>query len=71
MRGTGVQKSGLFSYVSLEERVPSDHPLRGIRALLDDTLSSMSRDFDRVYAEGERASIPPERLVRALTLQIL
>ena len=71
MRGTDVQQSGLFSYVSLEERVPVDHPLRGVRALLDEALSNMSRDFERVYAAGGRASIPPERLVRALTLQIL
>jgi transposase len=71
MRGTDLQQGGLFSYVSLEDRVPADHPLRAVRGLLDDALSSMSRDFDRVYAEGGRASIPPERLVRALTLQIL
>ena len=71
MRGTDVQQSGLFSYVSLEERIPAEHPLRGVRALLDEALSSMSRDFDQVYAEDGRASIPPERLVRALTLQIL
>ena len=71
MRGTDVQQSGLFSYVSLEDRIPAEHPLRAVRALLDEALSSMSRDFDRVYAEAGRASIPPERLVRALTLQIL
>ena len=71
MRGTDVQQSGLFSYVSLEDRIPTDHPLRGVRQLLDEALASMSRDFQRVYADGGRASIPPERLVRALTLQIL
>lgn len=71
MRGTDIQQGGLFSYVSLEERIPADHPLRAVRALLDEALSSMSREFDRVYSEGGRASIPPERLVRALTLQIL
>ena len=71
MRGTDVQQSGLFSYVSLEERIPADHPLRDVRALLDVALSSMGREFDRVYAEAGRASIPPGRLVRALTLQIL
>ena len=71
MRGADVQQSGLFSYVSVEERVPANHPLRGVRALLDEALQSMHRDFERVYAEGGRASIPPERLVRALTLQIL
>lgn len=71
MRGTDVQQSGLFSYVSVEDRVPANHPLRGVRALLNEALESMHRDFERVYAEGGRASIPPERLVRALTLQIL
>lgn len=67
MRGADVQQSGLFSYVSLEERVPANHPLRAVRALLNEALESMHRDFERVYAEGDRASIPPERLVRALT----
>lgn len=71
MRGTDVQQSGLFSYVSVEDRVPANHPLRAVRALLNEVLESMSRDFERVYAESGRASIPPERLVRALTLQVL
>lgn len=71
MRGTDVQQGGLFSYVSVEERVPANHPLRAVRTLLNEALESMHRDFERVYAEGGRASIPPERLVRALTLQIL
>ena len=71
MRGTDVHQSGMFSYVSLESRVPQEHPLRGIKELLDEALSGMSRDFDRVYASEGRPSIPPERLVRASTLQIL
>lgn len=71
MRGTDVQQSGMFSYVSLEQRVPAGHPLRGVKALLDEALAAMSRDFDRVYAAEGRPSIPPERLVRASTLQIL
>jgi len=71
MRGTDIQQGGMFSYVSLESRVPSDHPLRGIKALLDEALAGMSRDFDRVYATEGRPSIAPERLVRASTLQIL
>ena len=71
MRGDDVQQGGMFSYVSLESRVPASHPLRGIKALLDEALSGMSRDFDRVYAREGRPSIPPERLVRASTLQIL
>ena len=71
MRGTDVQQSGLFSYVSLESRVPAGHPLRAIKVLLDEALASMSRDFERVYAREGRPSIPPERLVRAAALQIL
>jgi transposase len=71
MRGDDVQQGGMFSYVSLEARVPSTHPLRGIKALLDEALSAMGRDFDRVYASEGRPSIPPERLVRASTLQVL
>jgi transposase len=71
MRGTDLQQGGMFSYVSLESRVPQSHPLRGIKELLDEALEGMSRDFDRVYALEGRPSIPPERLVRASTLQIL
>jgi transposase len=71
MRGTDVHQSGLFSYLSLESRVPQEHPLRGIKELLDEALNGLSRDFDRVYASEGRPSIPPERLVRASTLQIL
>ena len=71
MRGADVQKGGLFSYVSLEGRIPANHPLRAVRPLLDEALASTSRDFDRVYAEGGRGSVPPERLVRALVLQVL
>jgi transposase len=71
MRGTDVHQSGMFSYVSLESRVPQSHPLRGIKELLDEALEGMSREFDRVYASEGRPSIPPERLVRASTLQIL
>jgi transposase len=71
MRGSDVQQSGLFSYVSLESRVPATHPLRGIKALLDEALVDLSRDFERVYAKEGRPSIAPERLVRASTLQVL
>jgi transposase len=71
MRGTDLQQGGMFSYVSLESRVPGNHPLRGIKDLLDEALGGMSRDFDRVYATEGRPSIPPERLVRASALQVL
>ena len=70
MRGADVQQGGLFSYVSVESRIPANHPLRAVRTLLDEALASMSRDFDRVYAEGGRSSVPPERLW-ALVLQVL
>lgn len=60
----------MFSYVSPEARVPSDHPLRAIRALVDEALRDMSREFDRLYSEIGRPSIPPERLLRAQLLQI-
>ena len=60
----------MFSYVSAEQRVPKDHPLRAIRAVVDDVLREMSREFDSLYATVGRPSIPPERLPRAQLLQI-
>src|SRR5215813_5531921 len=71
MRGNDDQlQSGMFSYVSIEERIPTEHPLRGVRKLADAVLSEMSRDFDSMYAKVGRPSIPPERLFRALLLQV-
>jgi transposase len=70
MRGDDRQPDALFSYVSAERRVPSDHPLRAIRALVDEVLRDMSREFDGLYATIGRPSIPPERLLRAQLLQI-
>jgi transposase len=71
MRGDDQQlQSGMFSYVSLEERVPQNHPLRAIRKLVDQVLKGMSKEFDRLYSEVGRPSIPPERLLRALLLQV-
>lgn len=52
----------MFSYVSAEQRVPADHPLRAIRAWVNDVLREMSREFDRLYARVGRPSIPSERL---------
>jgi len=60
----------MFSYVSPEQRVPPDHPLRAIRQLVDAILTEMSREFDRLYSDVGRPSIPPERLLRAQLLQI-
>jgi transposase len=71
MRGNDDQlQSGMFSYVSLEERIPAAHPLRGVRKLADEVLAEMSKDFDGMYAKVGRPSIPPERLFRALLLQV-
>ncbi|MFZ0694667.1 MAG: IS5 family transposase [Alphaproteobacteria bacterium] len=69
MRGEDERREELFSYVSLEKRIPADHPLRAIRTLVDEALGKLSRTFDRLYARDGRPSIPPERLLRALLLQ--
>jgi len=71
MRGQDLQQDELFSYGSLEERVPSDHPLRAIRVMVDEALKKMSARFDEIYGEDGRRSIPPERLLRALIPQML
>jgi transposase len=70
MRGDDSQPAAMFSSVSAEERIPQDHPLRAIRALVDDVLRDMSPEFDRLYSAVGRPSIPPERLLRAQLLQI-
>lgn len=71
MRGEDIQQDELFSYGSLEDRVPADHPLRPIRLMVDAALKEMSARFDEIYGEDGRRSIPPERLLRALLLQLL
>ena len=70
MRGDDQQQGRVFSYVSAEERVPADHPLRAVRRSVDEVLREMTREFDRVYAKTGRPSIAPERLLRALLLQV-
>jgi transposase len=69
MRGTDGREAGMFSYVRLEERVPFDHPLRAIRALVDAVLADLSPAFATLYARVGRPSVPPEHLLRALLLQ--
>lgn len=71
MRGKDIQQRELFSYGSLEERIPGSHPLRPIRTMVDEALKQMDRRFDEIYGEEGRRSIPPERLLRALLLQLL
>ncbi len=61
----------MFSYISLEERVPQTHPLRKLRAAVVALLATMNREFDAVYARRGRPSVPPEMLLKALLLQIL
>jgi transposase len=69
MRGEDIQTGSLFSYVSCEARVPADHPLRMIRAIVDKALEVLSGEFDALYASLGRPSLPPEKLLRALLLQ--
>src|SRR5487761_1308324 len=71
MRGVDHQQSGMFSYISAERRVPKDHPLRAIRVMVDAALKESSWRFDAVYASSGRPSIAPEKLLRALLLQVL
>src|SRR2546423_4881790 len=71
MRGTDTQQSGMFSYLSAEERVPEKHPLRTIRRMTDEVLQGLSAKFTELYSVTGRPSIAPEKLLRALLLQIL
>jgi transposase len=71
MRGEDLQQHDLFSYGSLEERVPAGHPLRPIRAMVDEALKGLDARFAEIYGEDGRRSIPPERLLRALVVQML
>ena len=71
MRGHDEQTTYMFSYLSPEQRVPADHPLRAIRTLTDQALRTLSRRFAGLYATTGRPSIPPEQLLRALMLQVL
>ena len=71
MRGNENQQMSYFSYISPEERVPQDHPLRPIREMVDKTLKELSPVFDKLYSHTGRPSIPPEMLLKATLLQIL
>ena len=71
MRGQDNQQSDMFSYLSPEQRVRADHPLRAIRAMADMALWSMSARFDEMYSQTGRPSIPPEKLLRAQLIQML
>lgn len=71
MRGGDEHEQDMFCYISLEERVPHDHPLRPMRKMVDEALANLTHDFQEMYSRVGRPSIPPERLLRALLLQYL
>ena len=70
MRGIFEDQGGLFSYIAPEARVPANHPLRKIRALVRDVLGELNRSLGKLYASEGRPSIPPEQLLSALLLQV-
>jgi transposase len=71
MRGDNQQQPTMFSYVTLEQRIPQDHPLRQIRVLVDGALARMDAEFARLYSTTGRPSIAPERLLRCSLLMVL
>lgn len=71
MRGPDIQQDTLFSTTSPASRVPLDHPLRPIRTIVDQALRELDADFNTLYAEAGRQSIPPEKLLRAQLLMAL
>ena len=71
MRGDENIQDDVWSYIPLEQRVPADHPLRPMRAMVDALLGELSAPFNKLYSRVGRPSIPPEQLLRALLLQIL
>ena len=71
MRGPDERSDFLFSYLSPEQRVPADHPLRPIRRIVDAALARLTTEFEALYTDFGRPSIPPEQLLRALLLQVL
>src|SRR5438477_7527360 len=70
MRGDHSEPDAMFSYVSPAQRVPQDHPLRAVRTMVDEVLGRLWSDFEKLYSHTGRPSIPPERLLRALLLQV-
>src|ERR1700723_4584943 len=71
MRGADTQQAAMFSYLSPEQRVPAGHPLRRVREITDRLLVELSDLFDQMYSTMVRPSIAPEKLLRALLLQVL
>jgi transposase len=71
MRGDEDFQEELFSYGSLSQRVPLEHPLRRVRALADEAMVELGPGFEQLYSKLGRPSVPPEQLLRALLLQML
>jgi transposase len=71
MRGAGSKQEGMFSYVSPESRISTNQPLRPIRAIAAEALTQMDRKLESLYSQNGRSLIAPERLIRALLLQVL
>lgn len=71
MRGVDSKQSAMFSYISPEERIPKNHPLRPIRAIVSEALTQLDEELEGMYSNVGRPSIAPERLIRALLLQVL
>jgi transposase len=71
MRGEDQKQTAMYSYVTLSQRIPSDHPARAIRAMVDRALERMNSEFDELYSRTGRPSIAPERLLRATLLMAL
>jgi transposase len=71
MRGQDEQQLGVFSYVNPEQRIPHGHPLRQLRVITDEAMRELKPHFGRLYAKTGRPSIAPEKLLRALLLQVL
>jgi transposase len=71
MRGTDDKQGMLFTFISPEQRVPADHPLRAIKAAADEVLEQLSPTFDAMYSKVGRPSIPPERLLKSMVLMAL
>src|SRR6516162_4581903 len=71
MRGTEEVQDAMFSYISAEQRVPKDHPLRPVRRIMDEALKRLWVEFEGMYSTTGRPSIAPEKLLRALVLQAL
>ena len=71
MRGQDLYQAAMYSYLSPEQRVPADHPLRAIKKMADGLLEELSAVFSKMYSDLGRPSIAPEKLLRALLLQVL